>query len=153
MSTAARFAAAYVALWAAHDLGDHVVQTDHQAAGKAQDWRCVAGHVGSYTATQAVALGALSAVGARPGWRRALAGLAWSAGTHAFLDRRWPVIGALRHTGSARFSEPSVQTTEDPARPGIHTGALGLHGPYLADQALHHVCVAVAAAIIAGGAS
>lgn len=152
-----RFAAILGALWAAHDLADHVVQTDHQAATKAHDWRGMAGHVGSYTATQAVALGALRAAGVRLRPRSALAGLAVSAASHAFLDRRWPVVALLERTGSARFAHPVVRTEADVrevlgARPQADgRGPLPLHGPYLADQALHHVCVALAAAVVAGG--
>lgn len=156
----AKFAAAYVALWAAHDLADHVVQTDHQAAGKATSWRYMAGHVAGYGATQALALGALRAAGVRfsPGW--CLAGLASSLSTHAFLDRRWPVVELLAATGSGRFASPRVvvdrssldDSPHDPYR-GQSDGPLPLHGPYLADQALHHVCVAIAAAIASGGAA
>lgn len=154
MSAAARFAAAYAALWAAHDLADHVVQTDHQAAGKGgrDGWaRPLAGHVATYTATQTLALAALRTLGVRPRAGRVLAALAWSAGTHAFLDRRWPVVELLRRTGSERFAAPAVVVDLDQPLPQRQArGPLPLHGPYLADQALHHVCVALAAAIIAG---
>ncbi|MDY0816552.1 hypothetical protein [Kitasatospora purpeofusca] len=46
----------------------------------------------------------------------------WSAGTHAILDRRWPVRLLLERTGSPNFAV-------------LQSG--GISGPYLADQALH----------------
>lgn len=163
---AGRFAAVLGALWAAHDLGDHVVQTDHQAATKASSWRGMAGHVGGYTVTQCVALGALHAAGVRLRPGSALGGLALSAATHAFLDRRWPVVELLRRTGSGRFASGRIdleievmdnglpsfthrRRPEDSQRITHARGPLPIHGPYLADQSLHHVCVALAAALVA----
>jgi len=133
--SAAQFGAAMAALWAAHDLADHVVQTDHQAAGKASDWRAMAGHVGGYHVVQALAVAALRGLGMRPSWRRVLAALVWSAATHALLDRRWPVQRLLAATGSPKFAEATTP----------------LHGGYLADQALHHAALVVSAAVLAGG--
>lgn len=150
---AGRFAAVLGALWAAHDLADHVVQTDHQAATKASDWWGMAGHVGGYGATQAVALAALHGAGVRLRPSRVLVGLAVSLVTHGFLDRRWPVVRLLAGTGSIRFATPLVRVTPSYNTPDdvAYVGGLPIHGPYLADQALHHVCVALAAALIAGG--
>lgn len=174
---AARLGATYAALMAAHDLGDHIVQTDHQAATKATSWTGMAGHVGSYTVLQLAALAGLRRLtGVRPSWRRTLAAVAWSAATHAFLDRRWPVKRVLELTGSPGFARGQmtvpelVVLTETPvhadqrrargvesAAPALH-GRLQeaqipapLHGPYLADQALHHGVLVIAAAILAGG--
>lgn len=159
---AGRFGAVLSALWAAHDLADHVVQTDAQAAHKATSWSAMAGHVGSYTAVQLSALAALRTVGVRPSWRRMLAGVAVSAGTHALLDRRWPVRWVLEHSGSAEFADARFvvrdtyhaavmrSTTADEAvEAAIHPAPL--HGPYLADQALHHACLLVSALIMVGG--
>lgn len=130
----ARLGASYAVLMAAHDLGDHIVQTDHQAATKATSWTGMAGHVGSYTALQVAALAGLRAGGVRLSWRRVLAAAAWSASTHALLDRRWPVAAILRRTGSPRFAELATP----------------INGPYLADQSLHHGVLLVAAVILAG---
>lgn len=166
---AARFAAAYAALWAAHDVADHIVQTDHQAANKADidpvGWRAMAGHVGGYHAVQLATVALLRTAGVRPPWWRILLAVAWSAGTHALLDRRWPVIRLLERTGSAAFAasavvpavlvdetSPEYRRERDPHAIGItRNPALPLHGPYLADQALHHAAIVVAAAILAGG--
>jgi len=156
-SRPAQLGAVYAALMAAHDLADHVVQTDHQALHKRDSWRAMAGHVGGYQATQAAALAALRPLGVRPAWWRLALASAWSAGTHALLDRRWPVRWILDHTGSERFAtgafiaSPGTQSLTGlsvqppPAQP------VPLHGPYLADQALHHACLFVAALILAGG--
>lgn len=135
---AVRFAATYAALLPAHDLADHVLQTDHQAAGKAAAegwWGPMAGHVGSYHALQLAALVALRRLGVRPSWTRTVVAITVSAGTHAFLDRRWPVKWTLQRTGSPGFAEMTTP----------------LHGGYLADQALHHTILAICAAILAGG--
>lgn len=158
---AARFGAAMAALWAAHDLADHVVQTDHQAFTKSGDWRGMAGHICTYHVTQAAALAALSTLGVRPSWRRTTAGIIFSAASHAFLDRRWPVVRLLEHTGSKRFAQAVMPPHHHGAYRhadgsfGFHSGGgahpLPLHGPYLADQALHHVCLAVAAYVLASG--
>lgn len=163
MNAATRFAATYAALMPAHDLADHVVQTDHQAAHKAgPGWpaaRAMAGHVGGYHAVQLAVLLALRLLGVRPSWRRTAAAVAVSAGTHALLDRRWPVRRVLELTGSPGFARPVVRTrgAVEPALlrqnpPTVAAeGPLPIHGPYLADQALHHAVLAVCAAILAGG--
>jgi hypothetical protein len=136
MSTAALFAAVFATLYAGHMLADHVLgQTDRQALGKsAPGWRgwgwCLA-HVAQYH----LVLAAMLAVA---GWVLTLplspvgvvAGLGFSAVTHAVLDRRWPVVWILRHTGSAPFAE-----TEQ--------------GRYVADQSLHVAALWVAALLIA----
>ncbi|MEW2474594.1 DUF3307 domain-containing protein [Micromonospora gifhornensis] len=93
---AADFAAVFVALYAAHQVGDHWIQTQHQADCKGQPgWSgrlACAAHVATYTATAVVAL---AAVAVATGWRPAvvplLAGLAVSAVTHYIADRRTPL--------------------------------------------------------------
>jgi hypothetical protein len=117
------------ALLVAHNVGDHLAQTDHQAAAKTTSWRAMVGHVGGYTAVAAVALAALPE---RPSFGRAVLGLAFSAGTHALIDRRWPVRALLRATGSPGFAELATP----------------LNGMYLADQALHHGCLYIAARLM-----
>lgn len=168
MTTSARtFAVVLPTLLVAHSLGDHVTgQTDHQAAHKATSWRAMAGHLAGYHATLALALaGVCAATDVRPRRRSIVAGLGFSAATHAFLDRRWPVRRALELTRSPGFARSAVvrvhHSVDGYGR--VHTpggvphdveaaGVLPLHGPYLADQALHHGCLLVAALIMAGGA-
>lgn len=129
-----------VAMLVGHQVGDHLAQTDHQAAHKAgkgaEGWRAMAGHVAGYTACQAVALAGLSASGRRVSVGRAAVAVAISAGTHAFIDRRWPVQAVLRATRAEGFAALSAH---------------GLNGAYLADQALHVGCIYAAALVAAGG--
>lgn len=156
---AARFAALLGVLWAAHDVGDHVIQTDDHAAMKVHadphEWiPGMVGHLATYHAAQLAAIAALRPFGVRPAWRRTLAAVALSAGTHGLLDRRWPVVELLRRTGSARFARARVRIgSERPEQDGsvVVDGPLPLHGPHLADQALHRAALAVAAGILAGG--
>lgn len=160
------FAVVLPTLLVAHTLADHVIQTDHQAAHKASSWRAMAGHVGGYTLTAVGFLAVLwFAVDVRPDWRWALAGLAFSAATHAFIDRRWPVLWLLRATRSPKFAASRIVQVEHEVdalgrahTSGVPTsvtarGLLPLHGPYLADQALHWVCLFVSALLISAGAA
>lgn len=94
--TAAVFAAVFVAYAAGHQVGDYWVQTNGQAARKGlPGWpgrRACAAHVATYTL-------ALTACLALAWWWLALplhrgpvtAGLAVSAVTHYFADRRRPL--------------------------------------------------------------
>jgi hypothetical protein len=135
MSAAADFGAVTAVLWAAHNVGDHLVQTDHQAGHKATSWAAMAGHVGGYTATQVGALATIRPLlGVRPSLRRLVTAVAFSAVTHAFIDRRWPVKAMLRATRSPAFAEMLTP----------------ICGPYQADQALHHACLIGSALILTG---
>lgn len=146
-SPAARFAATYAALTAAHEAADHWVQVDDQAVTKGQRNRngaiACAEHVITYTATQAAALVAIQRVtGMRLSWKRAALGLAISAGTHYIADRQG---------GHWRDEEPRgiVQLA---ARTG-HAGWLQRdpNAGYLMDQAWHKGWIAVAAAVVGAG--
>ena len=68
-------------LFAAHMLGDWVIQTDKQAMNKMASWRALAGHVLTYHMCMAVLV--------LPFWhdRWALMGFVISAATHGFIDR------------------------------------------------------------------
>jgi len=132
--------AVWAALHAGHQVGDHLAQTDHQAAGKAaaKNWAGpMGGHVAGYTACQVAALAGLRLAGVRLRPGPVAAALVLSAGTHAFIDRRWPVRWVLQHTGSPQFADLAGH---------------GLNGPYLADQALHTGVLYVAALIASRGA-
>lgn len=148
-SAAARFAAVYAALTAAHEVGDYWAQQDADAVAKGRPGpegaaACLR-HVAGYTATQAVAVAAVNrAFGLRLSWRRAAAGLALSAATHYAADRcagQWadnspsapPVVRLAHASGS------SAWLTRDPQA-----------GPLL-DQAWHKGWIAVAAALAAIG--
>lgn len=147
-STAARFAAAYAALTAAHEVGDHWVQIDAHATAKGEPGpagaRACAMHVATYTATQGVALLAVDqALGMGLSWRRAAAGLAISAVTHYLADRQgghWRdekprgVVHLAAATGHKRWLQ------RDPS------------AGYLMDQSWHKGWIAVAALVAAGTA-
>jgi hypothetical protein len=162
MNGLARFAATAVALDVVHDVMDHVVQTDADAARKAAPahWHgAMASHAGGQALAQGATLAVIEAATGRRAWARVLTGTVAVGVSHAFLDRRWPVVGLLRRTGSERFAAPVVRAhfpvdgygQVSDRRAGVPhdveaTGALPLHGPYLADQALHRaVTLAVAA--------
>jgi hypothetical protein len=147
-SRAAQFATTYATLTAAHEVADHWVQFDTQAVAKGD--RSTAGalacaqHVATYTATQALALAAVSQVtGTRLSWRRAALGLAVSAVTHYVADRQG---------GHWRDEEP-----RGIVRLAAATGHAGWlqrdpNAGYLMDQAWHKGWILVAAAVAAGGA-
>ena len=104
------FAVALLALLVAHQVGDHVVQTDRQATTKAArggaGLRAMAGHLVGYHVTAAALLVGTDAVLGLPiSPRGMLAGLGFSALTHGLLDRRWPVRAVLGRPG--RRSSPT----------------------------------------------
>ena len=132
------FAASLLALLVAHQLGDHVLQTDHQAAGKSGRgggwWRPMVGHLAGYHATAAViVIGTALLLGLPLTVRGVLAGFAFSALTHGLLDRRWPVRAILRAVGSPQFAETTAPVC----------------GIYAADQALHKLALLISALMIA----
>ncbi len=132
------FAVTLLVLLVGHQVGDHVLQSDRQAAGKTAPgmpgWRAMAGHllayhlaVGVILSVAALVLGlSLSPVGVG-------AGLVTSVVTHAILDRRWLVRAVLEKTGSPMFA---AQTTP-------------VCGMYVADQALHWLSLFVSALLVA----
>ncbi|WP_435596541.1 transcriptional regulator [Streptomyces albogriseolus] len=131
---AAAYPAVYALLRVAADVADHWVQSDHQAQHKAkpgaEGHKALAGHVASYTATQAAALligNRVLGLGLRP--RSMAAALALSGATHYLIDRRWPVRKTAKATGKGSFYELG--------------GPLG--GAYLLDQATHHLFEGLAA--------
>jgi hypothetical protein len=145
---AARFAAAYAVLTAAHEVGDYWIQQDRDATTKGHPGHegrvACARHVASYTATQAIALAAAnSRLRLGLSWRRAAAGLAVSAVTHYIADRSG---------GHWREEEPTTRLVKF-ARATGHEGWLTRDpaaGPFM-DQAWHRGWIAVAAAVAAGG--
>ncbi|MGW2471858.1 DUF3307 domain-containing protein [Streptomyces sp. NPDC001665] len=96
-------------LYLGHLISDYPLQTDHQAGHKAQPglagWRANIAHAG----THVVVCGLLLALGAAVlGWRlpllSATAALMWIGGTHAVIDRRWPVQWWMNHTGQSTYA-------------------------------------------------
>lgn len=146
-SRAARFATAYAALTAAHEVGDYWAQQDADAAAKGSPGRegvaACARHVAGYTTVQALALyTADRGLNLHLNWHRATAGLAVSAITHYLADRsmgQWATAGpgAPAVVRLAHATGHSPWLTKDP-------GA----GP-LMDQAWHKGWITIAAAIAA----
>lgn len=138
LSRAVVFVIALVVLLVAHQVGDHVVQTDHQAAGKAgPGWSALGamlGHIAGYHLTAvALLVGTFFVLGLPLTVTGVAAGLAFSAVTHALLDRRWPVKRLLRLLGSPHFAETTSPVC----------------GAYAADQALHQGALLVSAVLVA----
>lgn len=139
MSTAVT-AVVFVALFAGHQVGDHIVQTNAVAQAKGaptaellaagahpwRGWGACLHHVGTYTVTQAVALFLVN-VATPVGWTGMAAALAVSASTHAVIDRRWLVRLIVRAKGCSDWPQ----------------------GPYLIDQSLHTGALLVAAVLAA----
>lgn len=145
---AARFAATFAALYAAHQVADHWVQTDHQAATKgASGWRgrlACAAHVATYSATAAAALYGANRradLGLTP--RAAGLALAVSAVTHYVADRRTPLRKLACATGSAKFYGLGACRTGRDDNPTLGTGA------YALDQSFHVGMLMIAALVAA----
>lgn len=132
------FAVSLLALIIGHQLGDHVLQTDRQAAEKTAAGgpgvRAMAGHlVGYHLAAVLVLLGTAYALRLPLSPTGVAAGLLFSVVTHALLDRRWLVRMVLRGTGSPGFAEQATPVC----------------GMYVADQALHWLALLGSALLIA----
>jgi hypothetical protein len=140
----------FAALYAAHQVADHWVQTDAQARDKAlPGWpgrAACARHVAAMTAVKAAAVTvvALSGRGIRPG--RAAAVLAADAATHYWADRRTTLAGLCDRTGKGRFYRLGAPRDGRDDNPVLGTGA------YALDQAWHTGWLWAAAVAIAGRA-
>lgn len=171
MSPAVTFAALLPALLVAHTVGDHWVQTDHQAGTKGQKgWpgrAACAAHVATYTMTTAATVGMLWWLFGLPisplGF---VAGQLVSAVTHYWADRRSTLARLcewLGKDGFYRLGQPRLALlahTDDgklvrlqhPAR--AHAAvqepwdnrSLGT-GAYALDQSWHHGWLLIAALV------
>ncbi|MER7131342.1 transcriptional regulator [Streptosporangium saharense] len=150
------FAAVFIALLAAHSVGDHLIQTHHQACTKGAPGlvgrlACLR-HVVTLTATKVGALVALILVaGLRPPLLATAVALAVDAASHYWADRSAPhpdrtqavtlerLAKALRKGGFYQLGDRMLAPTG--------TGA------YALDQSWHIGWLFITALIIAGGAS
>lgn len=128
------FASLFALLYIGHLLADYPLQTDHQAGHKADcsaaGWRANLAHAGTHLATCSVMLTlgiVLLDIDLEP--IPAIAALLWIAGTHAFIDRRWPI---------ARWMKLARQTAW-----AKHGGAAHV------DQTAHLTALALAALALA----
>ncbi|MCW7986056.1 hypothetical protein XF35_12305 [Streptomyces platensis subsp. clarensis] len=153
--SATAFAAVFVALYVAHSVGDHWVQTSCQSAdkGKAGWVGRLAGarHVATLTATKlALLLPVAALLGLNFSVLGLVAGMGVDAVTHWWADRRSTLAWLARVTGKAEFY--SLGTAAHPAHPVSAKGGPAAHlgtGAYALDQSFHHLWLLVAALIIA----
>jgi hypothetical protein len=152
---AALFAAVFIALYVAHSVGDHWVQSSCQAATKGQPgWtgRLACGrHVLGLTLTKAVVLVPVVLVLDLSVTALGVAlGLGLDAASHYWADRRTTLKRLADRCRKAEFY--SLGT---PTHPGHPTTAKGEYAPtlgtgaYALDQAFHHFWLLVGALLIA----
>lgn len=128
------FASLFVLLYVAHLAADYPLQTDHQAAHKADcsaaGWRANLAHAGTHVLACGVVLAVAAVVlGESAGAGASLAALVWIGATHAVIDRRWPVRWWMENTRQPEFAQ--------------HGGAAHV------DQTAHVIALAVAALFLA----
>ncbi|MFF4856584.1 transcriptional regulator [Streptomyces rubiginosohelvolus] len=151
----ATFAAVFVALYVAHSVGDHWVQTSHQSATKGKPgWAgrlADARHVASLTATKlAVLLPVAGLLGLNLSLLGLVLGLGLDAVTHWWADRRTTLARLAKALGQSEFyalgtpAHPLAPVTAE-GKPAAHLGT----GAYALDQSFHHLWLLVASLIIA----
>lgn len=147
------FAVSFGALYAAHHVGDHWLQTDGQAMAKGgAGWKARAAcarHVATLAVTKLIALAAVFAVTGlpvRPIWWAAA--LSVDAVSHYVADRRAPLraLAALLGEGKLAFFNLGTPRPGKDDNPSLGTGA------YALDQSWHVAWLFVTALIMAGGA-
>lgn len=148
MSTIAEFAGTFAALYAAHMVGDHFVQTHKQACGKGARDRMgamlCAQHVASLTATKAVFILAMELMtGARLSALWFVLGLAIDAASHYWADRRFTLASLCEKIGKGDFYRLGTPRDGHDDNPSLGTGA------YALDQSWHIGWLFVAALIMA----
>jgi len=151
LQPAAVFAVASAALLAAHQVGDHWIQTHRQALTKGgTGWAARAAcarHVASLASVKVLFLLAVFAVTGlqvRPGWW--VAGLGVDAVSHYWADRRTTLRRLASRVGKAAFFDLGAPRPGRDDNPTLGTGA------YALDQSWHVLWLFVAALILAGGA-
>lgn len=152
---AATAAVAFFAMYAAHGVGDHWMQTCGQAAKKALDgaestasavWHC-AKHVLTWTATLAVFLAVAGwwlGLPLRPGW--VAAGLALNAVTHFVFDLRTPLVWLVEHVARRGGYIAHVQVVRPAGVERTGPGTAIFH----LDQSAHVAVLFFAALLTAG---
>jgi hypothetical protein len=151
---AATFAAVFVALYVAHSVGDHWVQTSHQSADKGKPgWTgrlAAARHVATLTVTK---LALLLPVAFLLGLDLSVLGLAVGLGvdavTHWWADRRSTLARLAKAVGLADFyslgtGAHSLHPVTAEGKPAAHLGT----GAYALDQSFHHLWLLVAALLV-----
>ena len=122
----------------AHQVADHLFQTDKMASNKAKPgrtgWSHILQHVFAYHIVMFIMLLVTCVFLNVPVTLLGVfSALLFSGVSHAFLDRRWPVKWFLNNVGASNFVE--MQTP--------------ICGMYLADQSLHYFCLWISALLFA----
>ena len=152
-SPAAVAATAFAALYAAHMVADHWVQTDQQAAHKGQSgivghWNCFK-HVATYTL---IGLGTVIATAAALGHLGQISPVSLAAATvingatHYWADRRHTLAWLARVTAHGNFYRLGAPRPGHDDNPNLGTGS------YVLDQSFHIVCLLISAVVTAIGA-
>ncbi len=143
-------AGVYLALYVAHDLGDHWFQTHRQAIHKAAPgWGgrlADARHVATLTALKVAARLGLTTLGLHlsPGWVALALGV--DATSHLWADRRTTLAALCTRLGRGGLLSLDVVRSAGSDRYGPGTGA------YILDQSWHRLWLVVAAALVVAGA-
>ena len=94
----------FVALYAGHMVGDHWIQSDHQAMNKEHWWVACLAHVATYGTTQLIFLAAIDAfAGWTPNIWALTAGMIVNLATHYWADRRAPLKRLAVRTGKGEY--------------------------------------------------
>jgi hypothetical protein len=142
------FAAVFAALYAAHEIGDHWVQTHKQALTKGKrGWAgCLpcAQHVVTMTATKILILAVTAATIGLPlsAWH-VLIGLGLDAGSHYWADRRSTLARLAHLIGKDGYYMLGAPRPGHDDNPSLGTGA------YVLDQSWHIAWLWITALIIA----
>ncbi|MEV5942655.1 transcriptional regulator [Streptomyces sp. NPDC051994] len=146
--SAAVFAAVFVALYVAHSVGDHWVQSSHQSVNKGRPgWvgrLADARHVATLTLTKvALLLPVALLLDLRLSVPGVAVGLGVDAVSHWWADRRSTLAWLAKVTGKGEFYRLGAPRPGMGDNPSIGTGA------YALDQSFHHLWLLIAALIIA----
>lgn len=150
----AAFAAALSALYAAHEVGDHWLQTDYQASnkgGRGEQQRvgqaACARHVAAVTVVKVAVLAVTcKALGLKLRLGRTAAALAFDAATHYWADRRYTLEALADLLGKGDYFHLGLP------RPGYDDNKTVGTGRFMLDQSFHRVMLWATALIIASGA-
>lgn len=152
------FAVVFIALYAAHQFGDHWLQTDAQARGKGDPgWTgrlLCARHVVTLTVSKALAVALVAVVLAVPLNPCAVAGaLGIDAISHYWADRRKPLVDLVDWLGRTVIPGKGAFVRLGQPRPGkddaLHLGT----GAYALDQSWHVAWLFIAALLASLGAA
>lgn len=144
------FAAVFAALFAGHSIGDHWVQTSHQAACKGGQgwlgrWAC-AKHVATLQGTKLVLL-AFAELILRFELTPGAVALAFAVDgvSHYWADRRFTLerLARRRWVNKGEFYDQGVNLVNAAGNPAPHIGT----GRYALDQSWHHLWLFVAAVL------